>query len=49
METNPEPGDNEAPEPEQQQTGQPGEETPQPTQPEKPEEGVAPEAQTLGE
>jgi hypothetical protein len=47
--TNPDPGDNEAPEREQQQPGQTGEETPQPSTPEKPEEEVTPEAQTIGE
>jgi hypothetical protein len=50
METtmNPEPGDNEAPTPEQQQSGQQGEETPQPTSPE-PDDEVTPEAQSVGE
>jgi hypothetical protein len=44
--TNPEAGDDETPEPEQQQAGQPGEETPQPSSP---EEEVAPEGHTVGE
>jgi hypothetical protein len=50
METNmnPEPGDNEAPTPEQQRGGQQGEETPQPTSPESDDE-VTPEAQSIGE
>ena len=50
METNmnPEPGDNEAPTPEQQRGGQQGEETPQPTSPE-PDDEVTPEAQSIGE
>ena len=50
METNmnPEPGDNEAPTPEQQRGCQQGEETPQPTSPESDDE-VTPEAQSIGE
>jgi hypothetical protein len=47
--TNPDPGDNEAPDPEQRQPGQSGEETPQPSQPEKPDEELTPEAQAIGE
>jgi hypothetical protein len=45
--TNPEPGDNEAPEPEQQQPAGTGEERSQPSFPEKPNEEVAPEGQEI--
>jgi hypothetical protein len=50
METNmnPEPGDNEAPEPEQQRSTEQGEETPR-SAPEEPQGQVSPEAQTVGE
>jgi hypothetical protein len=51
METNmnPEPGDNEAPEPEQQQPGQTGEESPHATPPDAPAEDIDVEDGEMGE